>query len=220
MIAAAAPIVMAATLQQGALLGLGRARRMNLVEAASGLTALGIVAITLFVFDGGASAALGGALLQFPLAAAGYFVLLRDHRPRGARPNHKTAVAMLRFARKPFAAAVLTFFVVRSDLILIDSLLGPADAGLYAAAVTTSQAVYLVPLVIGINLLPRAARTRSAASTGSVLRRLAAPYVALCLALAVAAGPVIEVAFGKGYEPSVDLLRWLMPVWLRSACWP
>ena len=198
-IALATPFLMAATLQQGALLGLGRARPMNAAEAGAGLFALGSVALTVFAFDGGATAALGAALLQFPVAALGYSFLLRDHRPLRKRPNRTTAAAMLRFARKPFAAAALTFFVVRSDLILIDGFLGPADAGLYAAAVTTSQAVYLVPLVIGINLLPRAARTGTAALTSRLLRRLIVPYGVLCLGLGALAAPVISVVFGDEY---------------------
>ena len=210
-IALAAPLVLGASLMQGVLLGQGQARAMNIAEAASAVTALGAVSIALFAIDAGPVGAFAAAVSQFGLAFVAYLWIARSHLPRRARLDRGLAGELLRFSRWPFVAAVLGFLVVRVDLLLVDAILGADDAGRYAVAVTISQAVYLLPLAVGINLLPRAARGLSAGETERLLRRLALPYAGLCVVLWCFAGLIVRGVFGVEYDSSITLLRLLLP---------
>ena len=155
--------------------------------------------------------ALAAAVSQFGVAVPIYLWLLRRNLPRRVSVDRALALDLLRFSRWPFAAAVFGFLVVRVDVLIVDAVLGAGDAGRYAVAVTLSQAVYLFPLAIGINLMPRAARGRSVEDTANVMRRLALPYAGLCLLLGLLADPIVDIGFGAEYRQSVELLRLLLP---------
>ena len=210
-IAVAAPFVLASSLLHGVLLGQGKARAMNATEAGSAVAALVSVAVALHLFDAGPTGALAAGVSQFGLAVPIFLWLLRRNLPRRVSVDRALALDLLRFSRWPFAAAVFGFLVVRVDVLVVDAVLGAGDAGRYAVAVTLSQAVYLFPLAIGINLMPRAARGRSVEDTANVMRRLALPYAGLCLLLGLLADPIVDIGFGAEYRESVELLRLLLP---------
>ena len=210
-VAVATPFVAGAALLQAVLLGQGRARIMNLAEALSALAAFGMVALALAVLEPGPAGALAAAVSQFVLMFGAYLFLIRADLPRRPRLDTRLTRDLLMFSRWPFAAGLLTFLLIRVDVLVVDAVLGAAAAGRYAVAVTISQAVYLLPLSVGINLLPRAARGISYEAVARILRRLALPYAAVCLLLFAVADVVVDVIFGPEYQASATLLRLLLP---------
>ncbi len=93
----------------------------------------------------------------------------------------------------------------------MNAYLGPRQAGMYSVAVAIAQAMYLLPLAIGVNILPRAARGASAAATAQVFRLLAVVYAGMCLLVAALAQPLIQGAFGARFRPAVPMVYWLLP---------
>jgi O-antigen/teichoic acid export membrane protein len=115
------------------------------------------------------------------------------------------------FGLRSYAATVLAFLVIRLDLLLVNSFLGAKQAGLYSVAVILTQTMYLFPMVVGVNILPRVARGASAASTARVLRLVALIYGAMCLVAAPLASPAIHLLFGDQFGASVQMFYWLLP---------
>jgi O-antigen/teichoic acid export membrane protein len=208
--ALAVPCGLASVLLQSILLGEGR------VSAYNGVEALWAVAAVLLLLVVGALVRLSptGALLvlaaQYPAASLTYLALLR----RGIEPprlDRALAVRVLRFGARVYLPTVLAFLVIRLDLLLVNSLLGRTQAGLYSVAVVIAQGLIVIPAAIATNLLPRVARGRLVDFSARVFRVVAVLYGALCLAVALAAWPLVHWFFGARFGASLPMVLWLMP---------
>jgi O-antigen/teichoic acid export membrane protein len=164
----------------------------NLLQltAIVGAAAAGWRSPALFVMAYGAASPL--ALLAVTVfRPIGLGLALRALRPR-------RAAAVLRFVKPLLAESVCYALWFGGDVILVGRLLGPGQAGVYAAAKAVANGFALVPLVISFVYLPSVARTgweglpRVLVLTAVV----ALPPAALVAALA---GPIVRLLFGAGY---------------------
>jgi O-antigen/teichoic acid export membrane protein len=210
-VAVSLPFALASLLLEAVLLGEGRVAVMNAADVS--LSAIAVVLVWIFLHTGHATptAALAAALSQYPLGAALYAVLLWRHRPFSMRPDLGLSRSMLRYGLRVYLATVIGYLVVRADLLLVNGFQGSRQAGLYSAAVTIAQGLYLIPMAIGVNLFVRVARGSRADFTGAVLGSLIVPYGLLCLAVGLGAHALLIALFGHAYAGSVLLLRWLLP---------
>jgi O-antigen/teichoic acid export membrane protein len=197
---AGVPAALAALFLQSVLLGEGRMVAYNGVEVAQFALTLGALAIGLWALGFGVTGALAVVTGSRVAALLAYLAVL------GLRSGRFDAG----LARRMFAV-VVSFLVVRLDLLLVNGYLGSRQAGLYSVAATLADGMYVLPAVVGLNLFPRVARSGASQETAEVFRSVAVLYGLVCLVTVPLAEPAIKLFFGDDFAGSVSLYYWLLP---------
>jgi O-antigen/teichoic acid export membrane protein len=196
---------------QSVLLGLGRTVALNVVDAAIAVAGAVAMAVGFYVVGmhvRGAVILISGS---FVAGAAIYTTLLLRYRPPVRRPDLGLARSMLAYATRIYVATLLSFMVIRLDLLIVNSYLGTEQAGLYATAAALAQQMFIIPAVIGTNLFPRVARGGGTAASVHVFRCMAVLYGLLCLVTVPLVGPAIDLLYGSRFAPAANLYYWLVP---------
>jgi O-antigen/teichoic acid export membrane protein len=118
---------------------------------------------------------------------------------------------MLTYGFRIYVAILVSFLVIRLDLLLVNSFLGRTQAGLYSVAATFADGMFVLPTVIGLNLFTRVARGDPTEASAEVFRSVAVLYGLFCLATAPVAGIAIRTFFGDDYSGATSLYYWLLP---------
>jgi O-antigen/teichoic acid export membrane protein len=121
---------------------------------------------------------------------------------------------MMRYGGRVWVSCLLSFLVIRSDLLLVNYFRGTAEAGVYSIAVQIADTLLLLPVTIGMILLPRVAAEsegRQDEVTARVLRHTALFLGALVVAAFVLVGPVVRLLYGPGFEGAIAATRCLLP---------
>jgi O-antigen/teichoic acid export membrane protein len=213
----AIPFSLVASQLQSLLLGMRRVRANAVVESFDRI-AYFLSSVTVLVLLGGdvvwllgaltvvaiGRALLCDALLGFPWAKPDFGLLRRS------------GVVSLR----AYAASLLAFLVLRSDLMLVQGYLGSASTGVYSIAVQFADLLLVLPVAIGTLLFPRVAAAPSsetAVFTALVSRHAVLAVTAACAALAVAIPWAIPLLFGDAFAGAVPCLWILLPgVWCMA----
>ena len=202
---------LATYLLQSVLLGEGRMVAYNGIEAAQ--TALSLVGVVAgFVFFGfGLTGTLAVIIATRYVAAAAYLFLLRRHSQMEGRFDWGLARRMFAYGFRAYVVIVLSYLIVRFDLLLVNAFLGRKEAGLYGIAATIADGMFVIPMVISLNLFPRVARGDPTQASAEVFRSSAVLYGLLCLVTIPLAGPAITTFFGESYSDATSLYYWLLP---------
>jgi O-antigen/teichoic acid export membrane protein len=114
-----------------------------------------------------------------------------------------------------YLSLVFGFLVLRIDLLMVKYMLGATEAGYYSISQVLAENTMMFPVVVGQLLFPklsaikeRAEKVRLANKAVLVTAALMLPAVVIA---ALAAAPIISIAFGRNFLPSVSPLGWLMP---------
>ena len=178
----------------------------NVVEAAQAVLTLAALVVAFAVADAGLTTALAVLTAGRYVAVLAYVALLRP----AVGFDGRLAGRMLAYGLRAYVAIVVSFLVIRLDLLLVNGYLGSVEAGLYSVAATLADGMFVLPMVVALNLFPRVARSDSHEQTAEVFRSIAVLYGALCL-LTIPAAQLIPVVFGDEFEGSIDLYYWLLP---------
>jgi O-antigen/teichoic acid export membrane protein len=202
---------LAALFLQSVLLGEGRMVAYNAVEVSQ-------VAVTFAALVAGfvlADLRLTGTLAILGLgryaATAAYAVLLSRRSQAAARPDLALARSMLTYGFRVYVAILVSFLVIRLDLLLVNAYLGRTEAGLYSIAATLADGMFILPTVIGLNLFPRVARGDPTEASAAVFRSVGVLYGLFCLVTVPVAGIGIRLFFGEHYSVATSLYYWLLP---------
>lgn len=199
----AAPLLALIAAGQGILQGRGEFRTLSWVLAAVGvLRSMPIVG----AFVAGAGAA-GGLLAGTVGAAVSAVVVWVVVGKVGERTSDAGTVGVLSVVR---ASQVQLVLIVASsvDLLLSPRVLDAESVGVYALGAIATKVAFWLPQAIGVVFYPRLADpARSRVSLRQAVAVVAGVGVVLTL-LAGAAGPMVPMVFGDGYDELVPLL-WL-----------
>lgn len=207
----AIPGALAAYLLQSILLGEGRMVAYNAVEAGqTALTLLGVVA-GFAVFGFGITETLLVLAASRYVAAGVYLVLLLRRSAWVGRFDWSLARRMSAYGFRVYVSIVLSYLIVRFDLLLVNGYLGRTEAGLYGVAATVADGLFVIPTVIGLNLFPRVARGDPTQASAEVFRSIAVLFGLVCLLTIPVAGPAIRIFFGESYAGATSLYYWLLP---------
>ena len=152
---AGVPGALAALFLQSVLLGEGRMVAYNAVEVSQAALTL----VALLVGFGLADIELTGTLAVLGAgrcaAAIAFAVLLSRRSGIAARPDAALARSMLDYGFRVYVAILVSFLVIRLDLLLVNAYSGQTEAGLYSVAATLADGMFVLPMVIGLNLFAR-----------------------------------------------------------------
>jgi O-antigen/teichoic acid export membrane protein len=128
------------------------------------------------------------------------FDLLREHAGYGLRA---------------FAVSILVFLLLRSDILIIQMLLGTTETGYYAVSVAVTEVLRIVPMVFGMQLLARLARDSTARGPWRTTQVSTVGIGLLMLVIALAAvplaSPLITLLYGGEFSASVAPFIILLP---------
>lgn len=133
---------------------------------------------------------------------------------RGARKPTRSEIAQLtRFAIPSLAAGLAYGGVLGLDVMMV-RLLDPAALPAYSAARTLALPMMLVPLAIGVVVLPSAAARAPAEQTRLLLRALLATAVLSVAAVGAyltLGSRLVDALFPSSFQDAIDPLRALSP---------
>jgi O-antigen/teichoic acid export membrane protein len=152
-------------------------------------------------------------LSQYAICAVYLYLTHRHIAPLRRDFSWSFARGFLMEVRAFAAISLITGFFARAEIVLLSLLATETQVGLYAAAFKLVDLWAILPQTLMINVFPVLSRSfhrndgRSAAIQTFALRYLLALTLPLCVGLAVAAGPIINFFYGKGFADAVILLR-------------
>jgi O-antigen/teichoic acid export membrane protein len=204
-------------LYQNTLLGLNDVTAFNLFEVGNKVITFALLAIYLVAFGGGPGGAVvlfAGMGVLFGAASALYCARRVPFRPV---LDFALFAEMIRYGARVYASCLLSFLVIRSDLLLVNYFRGIGETGVYSIAVQIADTLLLLPVTIGMILLPRVAaerQDRQEGVTARVLRHTALLLTLLCAVVFVLVDPVVRLLYGPGFEGAILATRCLLPgVW-------
>ena len=211
--ALALPFNLIAVQFQAILLGLGRVRPYGFMEILERMVLFLASAVLLAGFGLGVEAIVTAVTL---LAIVRLVLYERLVGPRGRylRPDFRLLASHRGVSARAYITSLLSFLVLRSDLMLVLAFLGASSTGVYSVAVQFADFLLVLPGAIGTLLFPRIAASpseESAAFTALVCRHTALVVAATCLAVAAAIPWAIPALFGSAFEGAVRCLWILLP---------
>jgi len=212
---AAVPVGLCYLLLQNLLLGIGEVRRYNVIELATRLGMVGLLAALI----------LGHRVSVEMIAVAGLAVsitagvwalgALRSPAGRKIEASWTALRDQLGYGVKAYLAALFSYTVLRADIIMCKYMLGAGPTGQYSIAVSMADLVYMLPVVAGTIAFPRLASAADPVERWHKTKRIAkwTGYTLVILALVAAAvvRPVVRILYGDPFIPSVPAFQWLLP---------
>ncbi len=212
------------SVERGALQGFGDYRTVALSvigEAASRL----LFALALVVIGLDVTGAFLGTPISLVAVGLALAVPLRRRLPRHARPGAEVSRLrdLLTQARLPVIGLTLLFALQELHVIVVKHEASADAAGSYAVAAVAAKSIIWVAVGLGLYLVPETARRSETGSDARpiLLRTLGLILVFSAPALlifAVAAEPLLSVAFGDDLTGGAGALPWLGLAMAFLAC--
>jgi O-antigen/teichoic acid export membrane protein len=211
--ALALPFNLIAVQLQALLLGLGRVRPYGFMESLD-RTVLFLVSVVLLAGFGLGVEALVTAVTILAIVKLVLYERLVGPKQHHLRPDFRLLATLRGVSMRAYITSLLSFLVLRSDLILVFDFLGAASTGVYSVAVQFADLLLVLPGAIGTLLFPRVAASpsaESAAFTALVCRHTALVVAGGCLVVAAVIPWAIPALFGSAFAGAVPCLWILLP---------
>jgi O-antigen/teichoic acid export membrane protein len=208
----AVPIMLSSLFLQSILLAEGRTVLYNGVEVCAAALTVLLLLTVLPLAGGGVLLAL--SLMVVPqLLALFVFMAAMRHHGRLLRPLDRPLVGrMVGYGARAYVVTLLSYMLIRIDLLLVNGIQGARAAGQYSIAVALADALYLLPVSVSVNMFARVARGSADRELSlSVFQLVAVGYLLVCVIAAPLVDPAITLLFGTAYHPAISLFLWLLP---------
>jgi O-antigen/teichoic acid export membrane protein len=212
---ASVPVGLAYQLTQGLLLGVNDVRAYNNLECGGKLLALVLVCILAALRSGSVELFFGVTLLS--VMATFLWALLRLRRVSTDPPALSLTVfrQSIGIGIRAYIIAFFGFLLLRIDLLMVKYMLGATEAGYYSISQVLAENAMMFPVVVGLLLFPKFSAIREREEKLQLATKAVLVTAALMLPVvviaALAAAPVISIAFGRSFLPAVSPFVWLMP---------
>jgi len=212
---ASVPVGLAYLLTQGLLLGVSEVRAYNQIECGSKLLVLALICIPALVHLGTVELFFGLALLS---ALLGFLWALLRLRRVSTEPLELSLAVFRQSISTGINAYMILFFgflVLRIDLLMVKHMLGATEAGYYSISQVLAENTMMFPVVLGSLLFPKLSALKGREEKLQLANKAVLTTAALMLPAvvigALAAEPIISIAFGRSFLPAVAPFVWLMP---------
>ncbi len=212
---ASVPVSLAYLLTQGLLLGVNKVRAYNDIESGGKLLALVLICI-LALLHGSTVELYFGVTLACVMVTF-LWALLRLKRDAAEPPKLSFAVfrQSISLGMRAYVIAFFGFLLLRIDLLMVKYMLGATEAGYYSISQVLAENTMMFPVVVGLLLFPKLSATKEKEEKVRLANKAVLVTAALMLPVvviaALAAGPIISMAFGRSFFPAVAPFAWLMP---------
>ncbi len=196
---ASVPVGLAYMLTQGLLLGVNEVRAYNNIECGGKLLALVLICILALLHGGTVELYFGMTLASVMVTflwALLSFAVFRQSISLGMRA---------------YVIAFFGFLLLRIDLLMVKYMLGATEAGYYSISQVLAENTMMFPVVVGLLLFPKLSATKEKEEKVRLANKAVLVTAALMLPVvviaALAAGPIISMAFGRSFFPAVNHRR-------------
>jgi O-antigen/teichoic acid export membrane protein len=200
----------------GVLVGLARVRLWGYLQIAPGI--LSLIGFLIFVvwLDMDVEGAILAWSLGHLITATGALIVTRHiwwpHIT--ARVPRSAVVSLLRLAFAMGAINVILLLNYRVEIWILERVQGPAEVGIYRAATTVAEVLWIVTTALATAAWPSILHEREDRAVSMVIRSSLKGLLFAgigAVALAVLTPTVLPLAFGEKYRDSVGALWWLLP---------
>ncbi|MGD0794011.1 MAG: flippase [Dehalococcoidales bacterium] len=207
------PFTLLVLLGQNILLGIQRIKVLNVFEFIQAIINVLVVVILLVLLKEGVLSLIAFTTIMTFLYGALVFWYLWRIEKNGLGFTPSLLKQMARYGFKAYLAALFSFLVIRLNMLMVNSMLGTEQAGIYSIATNAGDILLMIPASIGMILFPHV----SAMSEGGwvhskrVARATAIVMGAACIFVAIIARPFITFFYGQAFSRAADALLWLLP---------
>ncbi len=212
---ASVPVSLAYLLTQGLLLGVNKVRAYNNIESGGKLLALVLICV-LALLHGSTVELYFGVTLACVMVTF-LWALWRLKRDAAEPPKLSFTVfrQSIGLGMRAYVIAFFGFLLLRIDLLMVKYMLGATEAGYYSISQVLAENTMMFPVVVGLLLFPKLSATKDKEEKVRLANKAVLVTAALMLPVvviaALAAGPIISIAFGRNFLPAVAPFAWLMP---------
>jgi O-antigen/teichoic acid export membrane protein len=207
----ALPAALATVYLQGVIVGQQRMAWFSLVEVTQAGTALIALVVAFAVASPGLDIVLIIVVSGRYLALMVALFALRGVLRAPGTPEPGLVRQLLAHASRVYFVSLLSFALIRLDVLIVNGMLGAADTGQYSIATYITEALIVVPSIVSMNLVPRIATSEESGMTAVVTRSLMLLWGAVCLISVPVAAITVPLVFGDGFAEAVTLYIWLAP---------
>lgn len=202
-------------LTQGLLLGVNEVRAYNLIECASKAFVLILFCIFTLAVGGSPELFLGITLTSVVISSVWALRVLKRISGGPLCLSWEVFRQSFGVGIKAYLILLFGFLVLRIDLLLVKYMLGATEAGYYSISQVLAENMMMFPVVVGMILFPKLSAIQETGEKFRLAKEATLVTVGLMLPTVIvgilAAGPVIEIAFGRDFLPAVSPFIWLMP---------
>ncbi len=180
-----------------------------------GFATLTMVRLSL-IWSGGTVRAFAWALFLEALIGGGILLFLYARKTgdlRAWRFRVSLALRLLRESWPLIFSAVAIVIYMKIDQVMLESMAGSREVGIYSAAVRLSEVWFAIPTILASSLLPSIVRSKSLEPSvylGRVQRfydlNAGLAYL-LCVPVSILAPLIVGVLYGEAYESAGAILR-------------
>lgn len=209
------PFGLANVLLQNVLLGIQDVRSYNIIDVTTRI--FGVFLITLIIILGLVNVEIVFAAGFLSLLASIIWILyrLRPYMSSYPLPSWNMLKENIHYGLKAYAAALFAFLVLRFDLLMINHMLDPEQAGYYSIAASMGDMMYMFPMIVGTILFPTLSALNSDQEKWQRAKTVAISITGVLIVFAIMAmllaEPIIKFLFGVKFLPAVAPFVWLIP---------
>lgn len=197
------------------LLALNEVRSYNKLELLHRCCALALIGVVIVSHRVGPHEILAANLLALVATSGWALAKLRPFLSRFPWPSFVLLYQHSAVGFRSYIITVLSFLVVRIDLLMVKYLLNSEQTGYYSVASTMADYILMLPAVSALILFPRLAAITDIAEkvrqTRSAVIGTAVALATLLTVASVVARVAVLFLFGKAFLPAADAFIWLTP---------
>ena len=202
-----------AVLQEGVFIAYQKAHIRTAVTFLGALFNVGATLAVLAAGYGAVAALIVFAATQYLVTTALFFAINRWLTPIRSRFRLATARRMLRDMKAFIGSSLLAALFSRPEIIILTLVASEAQVGYYAGALKIVDLFAFVPATFAMSLFPVLSRTfaegraRLQEIQDKAMRFMLTFAFPVAVATFVLGPELVELAYGKGFEPAVTVLR-------------
>ena len=226
--AASVPPILLTQMEGGVLLGAERIGAWNALTVVNRGLVFPLIALAWFPPLRVVETIVVGLAAAELATAATALAFVRREAPLRVRVDLPLVRELAGYGGVAWVQGMLTWAVLRSDVLLLGALGGTAELGQFAAAGIAREMVFFLPWIAGMLLFPRVAKASAAAGSSSpgesalrgpgtraLPKALGPKGIAVVLGAAVLlfafAGPFVVGIHGREFAPAAPVVRVLVP---------
>jgi O-antigen/teichoic acid export membrane protein len=209
------PFGLAYLLFQNLLLGIHEVRDYNKIELFTKVFCVALIVLIIFLNFVSVITVLFATFITVILCFLWSFQRLRHHFQQPPSPSWALFKRNIRYGLKAYVAALFAFLVFRTNILMIQFMLGAEQSGYYSIASSIADMIVVIPVVVGTILFPRLSAMSNTREKWLFTKKVSVIIGFLMLSVvgvaALLASPVIRLLFGEAFMPAVPACVWLMP---------
>ncbi len=211
----AIPAGLVSLLLQNLLIGTQQIHAYNVIDLATRVLAVVLVAATSPFGFVSAETVFALVLATVVLGAFWSYRRLQAQLGRPIGWSLEVLRLCLPYGLRAYFGSLFVFLVLKLDILLVTYLRGATETGYYAVAVGLADLLLMFPTVVGTILFPKLSAAPDLDTRWQRVRQVLAVMVPATLvgllATYVVAAPLIRLAYGAAFDPSAAAVGWLLP---------